>query len=512
MLTKWYKIRVSEDDRGVLLQMQKNYSIAFRKIYNNMELMEDGGFIKEIRTRHNISAKAYEYLTKECKSFYDRDESTIKKRKELMGELRGKMNKEKKPKKKQKINKKIIKLSRSLKGRAVFGGKSLLQKITKGKDDLNNKEKFRKNRLLPLCFYGETERRGNRFFNFKGISDGFVLFKYEGSSIKINIDLVLKDDQVLLLKMLEELALNKQMPLTVKLTSERIYITYDEALLHGNKFDEKAVYSSIKEVKDKDERKALIRKAHVEFEDQMLKTKNKNLFFAIDINPEGIGYCILKKKSESPDGDFDIIQKKFIDFSGLDKNLPNKRKYELSITVRHLFNQLSHYNCAYFVSEDLTGSGLGTGDNGSRKANRKINNLWNRIFIDNLFTKYCNIRGIKRIPIEPAYSSFIGNIIYPEFDPVAASIEIGRRGITKYIRGSRILPEFCVANFINDLTARIPGAIKIYGKINACKSWKELFNVFSTAKMSVRRKLDKFSFLGSYLENKKSKVKILCFL
>jgi len=507
MLTKWYDIIISNEEDGILRQMQQQYSYAFRKVYNNMDLTQDVEFIKEIRNKHEISAKGYEYLVKECESFYERNESTIERRKEQIKELREKISQELNPLKRNKINKHIIDLTRSLSRGVVFGGKVILQSITNGN---NHKEEYKQNRVLPLCFYGETSRNGNRFFNFRGLSDGFVLFKPEGSKIKINLELKIKKNDILLLKQIEEFAMKKECAVTVRLTSKRIYITYDEALLNGNKFDEKAVYKSIAHIKDKDERKNLIRKAHVEFEKQMLVKKNKRIFLSVDMNPDGIGYSILEKKSDSPCGEFEVLKKEYLDFSVLNKKDTNKRKYELSIAVRYLFGQLSHYNCAYFISEEL--SGLGGKDNGNKVSNRKINNLWNREYINNLFTKYCNIRGIKRIEVNPAYSSFIGNINYETFDPIAASIEIGRRGIIKYIRGARIIPEFCMPNIVNGLVERISSAKKIYDSIHGCKTWKELFKVFSTAKMSVRRKMDDFIFIGTYLENEKSTVKKLCFL
>jgi hypothetical protein len=507
MLTKWYNIVVSEEDAVLLSQMQQRYSYAFRKVYNNMDLTRDARFIEEIRVKHNISAKGYEYLVKECESFYERNKSTIERRKKQISELREKMDKEPIPSKRIKINKHIIDLTRSLSKGVVFGGKAVLQSIANGND---HKEEYKRNRLLPLCFYGETSRNGNRFFNFRGLSDGFVLFKPEGSDIKMNIELKIKKGDVLLLKQIEELAMKKECAVTVRLTTKRIYITYDEALLNGNKFDEKAVYKSISHIKDKDERRTLLRKAHVEFEEQMLAKKNKNRFLAVDMNPDGIGYSILEKKSDAPHGEFVVLKKEYLDFSVLNKQDTNKRKYEISIAIRYLFGQLSHYNCAYFVSEEL--NDLGGKDNGNRIANRKINNLWNREYINNLFTKYCNIRGIKRIEVNPAYSSFIGNINYETFDPIAASIEIGRRGIIKYIRGARIIPEFCMSNIANGLAEKISSAKKIYDNIYECKTWKELYKAFSTAKMSVRRKMDDFIFSGTYLENEKSTVKKLCFL
>ena len=505
MLTKWYKINISDSNEKLLLQLQKQYSIAFRKVYNNMDLIRDEGFVKEIREKHGISSKAYEYLVKECESFYDRNQATIKRREEEITKLRKRLGDEQDKKKRVKINRHIINLIHSLKSKVVFGGKELLRAVTK---DTANKQKYSESRTLPLCFYGETSRNGNRFFNFKGLSDGFILFKYEGSDIRMNIELDIRKRDVLFLKQIEALALAKQCAITIKLTTKRIYITYDEALLSGNKFDEKSFYKSISHIKDKDERRILIHQAHVDFENKMLKTKNKNRYLSIDMNPDGIGYCVLEKVPESPEGDFTVLKKEYLDFSELNKQTSDKRKYELSIAIKYLFGQLTHFNCAYFISEELN---LSPKDHGNKISNRKINNLWNRDFLNKLFTKYCNIKGIKRIEINPVYSSFIGNINYEAFDPIAASIEIGRRGMIKYTRGVKVIPELCMSNIINGLN-RLPLSKKIYDDIHECKSWKELFKAFSTAKMSVRRKMNEFVFSEKYLQNYKSNTKTVTFL
>ena len=43
--------------------------------------------------------------------------------------------------------------------------------------------------------------------------------------------------------------------------------------------------------------------------------------------------------------------------------------------------------------------------------------------------------------MNPVYSSFIGNIMYDDYDCIASATEILRRRITKYIKGSSLFPE-----------------------------------------------------------------------
>ena len=65
MLAKWFYIDISESDVKIISQMRRDYSEAFRKIYNNLDLMHDKQFIVEIRKQHNLSSKHYEYTASE---------------------------------------------------------------------------------------------------------------------------------------------------------------------------------------------------------------------------------------------------------------------------------------------------------------------------------------------------------------------------------------------------------------------------------------------------------------
>jgi len=53
-----------------------------------------------------------------------------------------------------------------------------------------------------------------------------------------------------------------------------------------------------------------------------------------------------------------------------------------------------------------------------------------------LIKNKCTEGGYQLIEVNPVYSSLIGNLSYKVFDPVAASIEINRRGATKYESGN----------------------------------------------------------------------------
>lgn len=82
----------------------------------------------------------------------------------------------------------------------------------------------------------------------------------------------------------------------------------------------------------------------------------------------------------------------------------------------------------------------------NKEFNRLTKNIWNRGLVEQLITKYVQNIGLNLVKVNPCYSSFIGNMIYTYPDPISASLEIGRRGIVKYIKGGSIYPELTLIN------------------------------------------------------------------
>lgn len=66
MRTLVYKIKVSKEDKEILKSLQEDYSIDFRKLYNNLDLSEDINYMNSLNFK---SKKLKEYLIKEVKSF-----------------------------------------------------------------------------------------------------------------------------------------------------------------------------------------------------------------------------------------------------------------------------------------------------------------------------------------------------------------------------------------------------------------------------------------------------------
>ena len=470
MKTIIFSLKLNDEDKEMIKYHQKSYSIAFRKCYNNLELLKDENFINEINNLIK-SKRQQEYLIKEVLSFKKKNDSSKERILENIEKLEA-LGNEISPKE----FKRLQRLKKSYKSNLVFGGKHQLKRRTKG---LISKDEWQKGRLLPLIFYGEKHHKGSRFFDFKDILNGNLLFKLEATKVKINLNFSTKKHLKELKKLLP-LILNKEIPITVKLTSNKLYLSYDESILHNSNFDYKLFYKDAP--KNKLEKKAFWIKKYQEHENH-LKYGKLERFLGIDLNPNTIGFCVIDKSTGK------ILEKGCFEIT--EKVSQDKRKYELSIIIKELFKKIEHYRCSYFVIEDLE---LKQKNFGNKVSNRKVKNEWCLEYLKNLITRRCNETKTILRKVNPAFSSFIGNLQYKIYDPISSSMEICRRSLYQFDGG--FYPEFNLNNFMN---AEKYCEIDL-GSIN---SWKALYYHYKSRKWSWRVKTK--SFVGN-LYNYKSKI------
>jgi hypothetical protein len=131
----------------------------------------------------------------------------------------------------------------------------------------------------------------------------------------------------------------------------------------------------------------------------------------------------------------------------------------------------------------------------SKQANRKTKNLWLRTITTTTIQKHCDELGVKIIKVNACYSSFIGNIQHNYFDPVAAAIEICRRGITKYLKGS-----FYPSLESSDIDTMCQLGLDVQCK--TISTWVDAFKRFKTAGLRYRRELQ--NFVETNLQSHKS--------
>ena len=289
----------------------------------------------------------------------------------------------------------------------VCFNKSLILKRVK---HLISKEEFQQKKLFKLCSNGEKDKKCNRFFRFKDVNT--ILFKpNKRTIIELNLQSLGKNRIKILNKLTKAQELNNELPITYKLDSNYIYISFNENYLKEN-----TVYKF-----------------------------KENRIFAIDLNPNFIGYSIIDWKDPEK-LDYKLIDRGIISLKSLNDiffsmkgksiasedirkiKLNNKRKFEVYEVSKYLVNLAKHFGCEIFAMEDL--SIVSCDKQQGKKFNSLCNNLWNRNKLEANIQKRCNIIGIKLQRVIANWSSVLGNSLYRDTklpDMILSSIEISRR-------------------------------------------------------------------------------------
>ena len=333
------------------------------------------------------------------------------------------------------------------KEKIVFGGKWNLTQYLKG---LITKEQFQYNRLMPVCSCGQAPNYGTRLIDFN-LLISLIVYKpsrYVHKEIRfypVNKKLTHE------LAIVQKLADQKKMPVTVKFTNKHLYLTYDESLIYNE------AYKGLK----------------------------NNRVLGIDMNPNYIGVSVIEFDKND---EFKVLHKEVFDLTALTKSsgkansdikskyLTNKLKHE-TIAIAHKINKLVDYwRCYKLAIEDLA---IKPSDKQKGKTfNRLCNNKWERQLFVNKLKMLANIHKYELIEVNPAYSSIIGNFAYgsPNTpDMVAASIEIARRAYKKFEKGW-FYPKFNVETQ-DELWKQTLGGVK---------TWKNLFLKVKEAKLKYR--------------------------
>ena len=291
----------------------------------------------------------------------------------------------------------------------IFGGKKLF--LQRCNNEIS-KEEFQLKRLVPLMSVGQADYHGNRLFQI--IDTNTVLFKPDRNhhyTLKLNS---VGRKRTKELEKLIELQNECILPITFKVDLEFVYITFDYNYLKTNTYPVK-----------------------------------KNRVFALDLNPNSIGWSIVDWCDEF---EYNIVKsgtfslKPLNDYrhsmsvssdSAISKYITNKRKYEIIQLAYQLFTLCKHYSCEMFVIEDLI---MPSKDNKKGKNyNKAVNNEWcRRRLVQQLKKHFYGSNTIFK-EVLPHYNSYIGNLLFRKHtlpDECLASIEIGRRGyefINQYI-------------------------------------------------------------------------------
>jgi len=361
-------------------------------------------------------------------------------------------------------------INKNNKKQIIFGGLNLFLKRCK---NLITKQEFQIKKLFPLQIIGAKFNKGN--CKFQIIDETKILFK-PNKNIHIILNLTKQSKKSIkeLLK-LKELQNNCIIPITYKLNKDYVYLTFDYNYL---------------------------------FEKQNYQFIN-NRIFAIDMNPNYIGYSVIDWKDSQKfnlidkgiislkplnDKDFNLKNKGYSSNSKLRLYLNNKRKYEIIKIAQNLIKLAKHYKCQIFSIEDLN---IKNSDKElGKKFNKLINNLWCRNIFENQINKYCNFIGIKLIKVLPNYSSFIGNLVYRELklpDMILSSIEISRRSYEfyhQYIKKDKLQEKNIVWPKLELVKNKIIQSLEELNCFIQFKTLKELYYVMKKSKQKYRFLLD----------------------
>ena len=366
--------------------------------------------------------------------------------------------------------------------KVIFGGKKLFLQRCENKI---TKEEFYKQRQIPIYRIGQSNAKGNSKFSI--ITEEYILFKStRNEHILLTLESVGKNYQKRLLE-LSELANQNKIAIDFKLDTEYVYISFDLNKLKS---------------------------------ERIISDKIKDRYFAIDLNPNYIGYTIidwidgqnykivdkgcfsLKKLNDYDDS---LNGKGFSSESKERKYISNKRKYETMNISHKLVNIAEHYKCEYFILEDLT---IKPKDNKKgKKFNKKCNNQWDRNLIVNQIKKVCKLDKIKVLEVVPNYSSFIGNLVYRKeklFDPVLSSIEISRRGyefVHQYIlKDKEIEKNIIFGNFEKDKEV-YRKSLEELGVNFPFETFQELYSQIKESKVRYRFPLESCKNLAVFSKN-----------
>ena len=336
--------------------------------------------------------------------------------------------------------------------RLFLVGKHILKQYLK---KLISKEEYCKQKLIPIWVVGEQLQHGNRLFNFdfQNSKLTFKLSRHNHHEIEICLP---RGNQLKELLKLQELTEQKQVTITVSFNNEFVWISFDESLL----------------------------KLEEEF-----KNLKKNRIMGLDLNPNYIGLSVLEFDKND---NFKVLHKQVFDFTklnqksgnastdSLSKYLKNKSKFEKIQVCYDIINLLDYWKCSKLCIEDLNIKS--SNKNQGKVFNRLCNNVWDRSLIINKLRMLSRIYNFELVEVNPAYSSFVGNLLYGSNecpDMIASSIEIGRRGYKKFQK-SWFYPEFNVDN-LNEQWKQT---------LNLAKSWKELYSKIKESKLKYRFLLD----------------------
>ena len=326
----------------------------------------------------------------------------------------------------------------------VWGGKQNFKKLQK---DQITKEEWYELRQRPIISQGEKLQKSNRLFDLTKLNQHTIIYK-PNAETKLPIQFhVGKNQQAQLNYLIKNIG---KIAITVTFDKDYICLSYEQEKLP-------------------------------------LENQLTNRYLAVDMNPQTIGVTII----DFVDGKERLVKAQTFELNNEVINDPNKRDYETAQIAHAIMKMAKHYRVGNVVLEKLT---MGAKDNKKgRNFNKLVNNNWNRNQFNWLIQKLCDKFQIEFIQVNCAYSSTIGNTLHRYLpDACAAAWEIARRGFYKYEKKLCMYPP---TNFDRlPILRRWKNARKL--ESIDVSSWKELHDVYKSAKLKYRVSLKSLKLSG----------------
>ena len=502
------KFKIEHRYNDLIVEYQKQYSIILHSAFKYFQKEDkidslfnyekgSSNLIQKLKSLNNINLmnswfiqcavnEAYQ-LFKSYQSKLDEYNQKLERKQELLNKDKLTYLEKKELKKLNKINKPKV----------IFGGK--INFIQRCKQQIN-KDEFKLKRLNPLYSIGTAKPyKGNQKFRITESLDKVIFQPKCKEKYELILIGVTKGYKQILSKLYIH-QLNKDLPITYKLSKDYIYISFEEDKLYKDEFD-------FKKIKDR--------------------------YCALDLNPNYIGYSIIDWKSSN---DFKIIDSGVYSFKELNDLyfylkgtnssnkkkiwLNNKRNHEIIEVAKNLINKCCYYKVENFIVEDLN---IKVCDrNKGKNYNRLCNNTWIRNKFLNNIQKRCKIFNINYLEVKPEYSSFVGNIIFRSQnlpDQVLSSIEISRRGFEfrhQYVLKDKPQIKNIVKIDINNNEVFKDLFIKSMEEFNVQETFKDIVDVYfyfkRNSKLLYRVSLDNFSSYFREFLTKQSRLLVYKFI
>ena len=501
------KFKIEHKHNKVIIEYQKQYSILLHSAFKYFQKEDkidslfnyekgSSNLIQKLKSLNNINLMNSWFIqcaVNEAYQLYKSYQSKLDEYNQKQDRKQELFNKEKRT---FKENKELRKLFKVKFPKVIFGGK--FNFIQRCKQQIS-KDEFKLKCLNPLYSIGTAKPyKGNQKFRISESLDKVIFQPKCKEKYELTLIGVTKGYKQILNKLYIH-QLNKDLPITYKLSKDYIYISFEEEKLYKDEF-------SFSKIKDR--------------------------YCALDLNPNYIGYSIIDWKSsneykiiDSGVYSFKELNNLYFDLKGTNSSnkkkiwLNNKRNYEVIEVAKNLINKCCYYNVENFIVEDLN---IKVCDrNKGKNYNRLCNNTWIRNKFLNNIQKRCKIFNINYLEVLPQYSSFTGNIIFRQLnlpDQVLSSIEISRRGFEfkhQYVLKDKDVKKNIVKIDINNNEVFKELYIKSMEEFNIQENFKDIIDCYyyfkRNSKLLYRVSLDNFSSFREF-SNRQSRLQIYTFI